>query len=145
LEVIVINGTKKFSGARSGFSTRIGRPASLFLPPIVVMAAIFVLSSHTSDPTDRTVWELLLRKLGHVSEYFLLTLAWARALGARWAAAALISVLYASTDELHQTYVAGRHGTPVDVLIDAIGVSLACLLYARRRRRTVGPSRPSAA
>jgi VanZ family protein len=109
------------------------------------MAAIFVLSAQTSDPNDRPLWELLLRKLGHVSEYFLLTLAWARALGDRWSAAALISVLYAGSDELHQTFVAGRHGTPVDVLIDSIGIALASLVYARRRRRTVGPSRPSAA
>ena len=141
----MINGTRESSRARGDVSTRVRRLASLFLPPIVVMAAIFVLSSQTSDPTDRPLWELLLRKLGHVSEYFLLTLAWTRALGARWGAAALISVLYAGTDELHQTYVAGRHGTPVDVLIDAIGISLAGLLYARRRRRTAGPSRPSAA
>jgi VanZ family protein len=123
----------------------IGRLASLFLPPIVVMAAIFLLSSQTSDPTDRALWELLLRKLGHVSEYLLLSLAWTRALGGRLATAAAISVLYAATDELHQTLVSGRHGTPVDVLIDAVGVSLGCLLYARRRRRTEGPSRPSAA
>ena len=129
----MINGTRESSRARGDVSTRVRRIASLFLPPIVVMAAIFVLSSQTSDPTDRPLWELLLRKLGHVSEYFLLTLAWTRALGARWGAAALISVLYAGTDELHQTYVAGRHGTPVDVLIDAIGISLGCLLYARRR------------
>jgi VanZ family protein len=145
LEVIVINGTRESSRARGGDQARISRLASLFLPPLVVMAAIFLLSSQTSDPTDRPLWELALRKLGHVSEYLLLTLAWARALGGRISVAAAISVLYAVSDELHQTFVSGRHGTPVDVVIDSIGISLACLLYARRRRRTVGPSRPSAA
>jgi VanZ family protein len=133
LVVIVINGTKESSRADGGDSTRIGGVVSLLLPPLVVMAAIFVLSSQTSDPTDRPLWELLLRKLGHVTEYFLLTLAWSRALGGRLAGAAAIGVLYAGTDELHQTFVSGRHGTPVDVLIDAIGISLGCLLYARRR------------
>jgi VanZ family protein len=145
LEVIVINATRQSSDAPGGASTRARRLASLLLPPIVLMAVIFVLSAQTSDPTAGPFWEVFLRKLGHVSEYFLLALAWSRALGGRLAGAAAISLVYAGTDELHQTFVSGRHGTPVDVLVDAIGVSLGCLLYARRRRRTAGPSRPSAA
>jgi VanZ family protein len=53
-------------------------------------------------------------------------------------------VLYAGTDEFHQTFIDGRHGTPVDVAIDAIGMAIAALvIYARRRMR--GPSRPMAA
>ena len=31
------------------------------------------------------------------------------------------------TDELHQSTVDGRHGTPVDVAIDAVGVALGAL------------------
>ena len=55
-------------------------------------------------------------------------------------------MLYACTDEFHQTFVDGRNGTPVDVCIDAIGMAIAraiALIYARRRIR--GPSRPIAA
>ena len=130
---------------------------SLLLPPLLVMAVIFVLSAQTSDAHDRPLWEILLRKLGHVSEYTALTLVWWRAIvGLRLGAprttalllAGVVSLAYAGTDEFHQTFVAGRTGTPVDVLIDSIGVALACALarrYAWRRRRTVGPSRPSAA
>jgi len=141
----VINATKESSPAHGGPSTRIGRLASLFGPPIVLMAAIFVLSSQTSDVQDRALWDVMLRKLAHVTEYFLLTVAWVRALGWRPGLAAVLSIAYAGTDELHQTLVHGRHGTPVDVLVDAIGVTLALVYYARRRRRTIGPSRPSAA
>ena len=36
-------------------------------------------------------------------------------------AAAAISLAYAATDEYHQTFVDGRHGSPLDVGIDAIG------------------------
>ena len=32
-----------------------------------------------------------------------------------------ITLAYVVTDEFHQTFVEGRHGTPVDVLIDAAG------------------------
>ena len=59
-----------------------------------------------------------------------------------------ISLAYAATDEFHQTFVDGRKGTPVDVLIDFAGIAIAAaviavLRYARRRIR--GPSRPRAA
>ena len=46
------------------------------------------------------------------------------------AGAFAVSVLYASFDEFHQTFVDGRFGSPVDVLIDAGGSLfgvLACL------------------
>ena len=39
--------------------------------------------------------------------------------------AAVITIAYAITDELHQTAVTGRHWSPVDVLIDSTGVAIA--------------------
>ena len=51
---------------------------------------------------------------------------WLRALR-RPVAAAAITLAYAATDELHQTFVAGRHGSPWDWAIDAAGVGLAVL------------------
>jgi VanZ family protein len=44
-----------------------------------------------------------------------------------------IAITYACTDEFHQHFVSGRHGTPVDVGIDAIGAATAAILIARRR------------
>jgi VanZ family protein len=137
---------------------RLPQLLSLLVPPLAVMALIFFLSAQPDDGVDRASWEIVLRKLGHLSEYAVLTYLWWRAfreLRPDWRpsvpllAAATISLVYAGTDELHQTFVDGRHGTPVDVLIDAAGVTLACtvaaLVYGRRRRRTFGPSRPRAA
>ena len=40
-------------------------------------------------------------------------------------AAAAISLAYAVTDEIHQTFIEGRHGTPVDVVIDSVGIAAA--------------------
>ena len=109
------------------------RLASLFAPPLLVMAAIFYLSSQTSSG-DHSTFELILRKIGHVTEYTILALCWIRAMrglgvggdlqGAVIAGVAA-TLLYAATDEFHQTFVAGRHGTPVDVLIDSIGMAIA--------------------
>ena len=47
--------------------------------------------------------------------------------------AVVISVAYAATDEAHQSGVEGRHGTPVDVLIDTAGALTAAALIVRRR------------
>ena len=127
------------------------RVAALVAPPLLMMALIFFLSGQPSDDIDRAWWDVGLRKLAHLTEYFVLTLLWWRALrgleiSAAIPAAVVISFLYACTDEFHQTFVDGRRGTPVDVLIDSIGIALAAVLltiYARRRIR--GPSRPMAA
>ena len=129
------------------------RLAALLVPPLLAMGLIFYLSAQTSDPVDRAWWDVLLRKGAHVTEYAVLTGLWWRALrglGARFplAIAMVISLGYAATDEFHQTFVDGRKGTPVDVLIDSAGIAIAATVIAIRdyaRRRTRGPSRPRAA
>ena len=118
-----------------------GRTAALWLPPLAVMAAIFALSSMPSTDADRGLAHLLLRKAGHFAEYALLAALWWRALRttlagrAALAAAFAIAVGYAITDEIHQTFVDTRVGSPLDVLIDAAGAAAALALIARRRSR----------
>jgi VanZ family protein len=107
-------------------------------PPVALMALIFVLSAQPDVGADHGTFEVVLRKLGHMTGYGLLWFLWWRALGGGSPAPAVaITLAYAATDEIHQTFVTGRHGTPVDVLIDAAGVALAILAVtlARRRRR----------
>jgi VanZ family protein len=71
-----------------------------------------------------------------MTEYGLLWWLWSRALGFRRPLlAAAIALAYAATDEYHQTFVAGRHGSPVDVLIDAAGIAIAMAATARAARR----------
>lgn len=121
-----------------GMSDR-GRAASLWLPPLVVMAAIFAISSTPSADVDRTVLEVALRKLGHFAEYALLAALLWRALRPRLGsipavrAAFVLAVAYAVTDEIHQSFVDGRIASPFDVLIDAAGAATALALLARRR------------
>ncbi len=115
------------------------------------MTLIFVLSAQPDLTTGLGTWDLIGRKIVHATEYGLLWFLWWRALGygrtEMWAAAT-IAVGYAATDELHQAFVTGRHGTPVDVAIDAVGVALAIALSRRaargpllRRRRAGTPGR----
>jgi VanZ family protein len=46
-----------------------------------------------------------------------------------------LAVLYAATDEIHQTFVPGRSGRLTDVLIDAAGAAVGVLFMAWLRRR----------
>jgi VanZ family protein len=114
----------------------------LFLPPLVLMAVIFYLSAQPSA-AQYPAWEVLLRKLGHAGGYALLAFAWWRAFrgllpsGRRLAAivaAVVVSLAYAASDEFHQSLVTSRHGTPVDVLIDSIGIATAAMLAVRLSR-----------
>lgn len=110
-------------------------------PPVALMALIFFLSAQPDLNSGLGTWDLIGRKLVHATEYGLLTFLWWRALrtvarGAWPLTLALGAALgYAGTDEFHQTFVHGRHGTPRDVLIDAAGMALAAFLIARRERR----------
>jgi uncharacterized membrane protein YozB (DUF420 family) len=103
----------------------------LYAPPLALMGLIFFLSAQPDLSSGLGMWDLYLRKAAHMTEFGLLFLLWRRALGERALPAALIAIAYAATDEYHQTFVTGRHGAPVDVLIDATGVALAYLLLGR--------------
>ncbi len=108
---------------------------SRFAPPLALMGLIYFLSAQSDLNSGLGTIDLIGRKLIHAAEYGLLFGLWWRAFDWRWpAAAALIAVAWAASDELHQLSVTGRHGSPVDVLIDSAGVAIAYLLIRSRRR-----------
>lgn len=117
-------------------------PRSRLLAPLAMMAAIFYLSAQPFEGDPLEWWEVLARKLGHMTGYALLTAAWIWALAGRvqrpLATSAAISFLFAVSDEYHQTFVENRSGTAVDVLIDSLGIGLALLIAVARRRRLRG-------
>jgi VanZ family protein len=67
-----------------------------------------------------------------VGEYAILGALLLRALR-RSVPAWLAGLAYAASDELHQHFVSGRHGSPVDWAIDAAGVLVGVALYRRLR------------
>jgi hypothetical protein len=132
------------------------RLISLLGPPLLVMVVIFYLSDQPNLVPTHGFFQTFVRKTFHVAEYTVLAFTWWRAIHglargwSKWAelgCAISLTLLFSISDEFHQSFVAGRHGTPRDVAIDAIGMAIAVLivlaLYARRRM--FGPSRPSAA
>ena len=116
--------------------------ASRYVPPLAVMTLIFALSATPDLSSGLGAWDLVLRKVAHIVIFGLLWLTLARA--GRWrrpVPAAVVAFLYAISDEVHQSFVDGRHGSPIDVLIDSIGIALAWLAWSaatRRRRVTSG-------
>ena len=105
----------------------------LWLPPLLLMAVIFLLSAQPSLDSGLGWIDLVGRKLIHLAVYALLCLLWWRLLRTRMSAgrAALVaftlSSLYAATDELHQSFVDGRTGTPVDWALDSVGAAAVAL------------------
>lgn len=111
-----------------------------------MMAVIFAFSMGTGTESGGlsstiSAWlhipEIMVRKMAHVTEFLLLTLCAILALRKAHGVtpfktviiAGVIAVVYASTDEIHQLFVNGRHGCFTDVLVDSIGVVIACTLY----------------
>ena len=101
-----------------------------FLPPLVLMAIIFALSAQPDLNSGLGGWDTVLRKLAHMAGFGVLWLLWLRALR-RPVVAAGITLAYAASDEWHQSFVAGRVGSPLDWAIDAAGVAIAVALWAR--------------
>ena len=108
------------------------RTLSLWLPVLLWACLIFGLSSIPNLSTGLGVWDEILRKCAHATEYAILAILLRRAFLAELPALAL-AVAYAATDEFHQTFVEGRHGSPIDVLIDSAGAALVLLRIRRRR------------
>jgi VanZ family protein len=109
----------------------IPRPAATWIPIVLWAGLIFVFSSIPSLNSGLGTWDYVLRKCAHMAEYAVLAVLLRRALG-RTAPALLLASAYAVTDEFHQTFVAGRHGSPVDWAIDTVGALLGLVLLRRR-------------
>jgi VanZ family protein len=106
----------------------------LWLPVLVWAAVIFTFSAIPDLGTGLGGWDLVLRKIAHVVEYAILGALLFRATG-RARVAFGLGVLYAMTDEFHQTFVPGRVGAAHDVVIDAAGIALGVLVYRSLRIR----------
>ena len=78
----------------------------------------------------------LVRKCSHFCEYALLAFTFALCLLSMrkksrysFALPVLLSALYATTDEFHQTFIPGRSGQLSDVLLDTAGAAVGAILF----------------
>ncbi len=121
-------------GARAYHRTVSGSFVRNWLPVLAWAALIFAFSSVPDLGTGLGGWDLVLRKIAHVAEYAILGALLARATG-RTGLAFGLGTLYAISDELHQSFVPGRVGAPLDVAVDAVGVAIGVALWQLARAR----------
>lgn len=133
-------------------------PVFFMVGCIALESQAFFGADHTAEPLRKLVQWLIgpvpnaqwdrahfyIRKCGHFSGYGLLSLTWFRGfwmirrtggevtgMGRRLATHLLAifgTLLVASADEFHQSFLPNRTGTPVDVLIDCTGALAVQLL-----------------
>src|SRR4030042_1745839 len=114
-----------------------------WLPLILWMGVIFFFSS-VPDLKSGLKDDFILRKIAHIIEYAILAFLFIRALKQEKTGFAktlifsiILSLFYALSDEYHQTFVLGRHGSFKDVGIDSIGILLIGLVwYIKIRKRS---------
>ncbi|KKT40264.1 hypothetical protein A3K29_02635 [Candidatus Collierbacteria bacterium RIFOXYB2_FULL_46_14] len=100
-----------------------------YLPVVLWMLLIFLMSSKSDLPVNGTITEdFLSKKLAHIFEYAVLMFFMFRAVGEKSPARAfLYSLVFAFTDEIHQLFIPTRTGKLRDVGIDSIGLILASI------------------
>jgi VanZ family protein len=107
-----------------------------WLPALLIMLIIFLFSSQPSSNIPNFSWaDEIVKKGGHMIGYAMLALSYWHAFrmqeGKRWLAW-LLAVLYAVSDEWHQSFVPGRYPSLWDVLIfDNFGALIALWLAGR--------------
>ena len=116
-----------------------------WLPALLLMGLIFWFSSQPSFNLPDFTWaDRIVKKGGHMLGYGLLSWAYWHAFemkpNRRWLAW-FLAILYAVTDEYHQSFVAGRSSSVWDVLVfDNLGA-----LISIRLAQAYGEKRPAPA
>jgi len=120
-----------------------------WLPALGWMGVIFTFSQHANIDSGLS-YDFALKKACHLGEYgflaFLFYLALTQPLG-DWAQrhaekAWAWSVLFAVSDEFHQSFIPTRSAQPRDVVIDSVGAALGlwlCFLLSRPPEEAVEP------
>ena len=126
--------------------SRMKKKFFLLLPVIVYCALIFLQSAYIPD---RSLPHFpFLDKIMHLGGYAILGALIARVLfNGDWSMenrkvnkrtiiiiAILFSAMYGISDEIHQSFVAARHGDIFDVIADAAGSTMGVLFFIKCRR-----------
>ena len=109
---------------------------SKWLPALLMMGIIFWFSAQPLDKLPNFSWaDVIVKKSGHMIGYAMLAFLYWYALGMdknKRSLAWLLAILFALTDEYHQTFVSGRHPSIWDVMIfDNIGALLSLWLTGK--------------
>jgi VanZ family protein len=112
-----------------------------WLPAVLSMMIIFLFSSQpSSELPNFDLADTIVKKGGHVIGYAILAWSYVYAFRMREDKRGLVwlfAVLYALSDEFHQSFVAGRHSSIWDVLIfDNLGAMISLWIVSNRIKST---------
>ena len=111
-----------------------------WLPPIFWMGLVFFLSSFHKIQVTEVGWaNFITRKLAHFSEYAVLYFLFYRGFKntAKFSLkkvlflSFILTILYALSDEYHQTWISGRTGKFFDIGVDCAGAFLGLIFSWR--------------
>ncbi len=104
--------------------------------PVLIWALVIFILSSIPNLQSGLEQDFVLRKIAHILEYAILNLFLIRAFTAEGLDykkaiifSTIVAILYALSDEYHQTFVFGREGKLKDVGIDSIGILLSDLIW----------------
>jgi len=108
---------------------------------VFIWACFIFFLSHQPDLKSNLPgnWDFILRKIAHITEYAILTFLLIRALSEHklsnqqvliWSM--FLAILYAVSDEYHQTFISLRQGAVRDILIDSLGIFSVIFLNRKK-------------
>lgn len=101
-------------------------PLGKWLPVFLWAAVIFAFSSITQiKVSEFFIWDFIAKKIAHISEYSILFVLIFRATGGNYLTSFILTMLYAASDEFHQSFVPGRTATFYDLGFDLTGANIA--------------------
>src|SRR3990167_10515430 len=106
------------------------RIALNWLAVLLWLGVIYYFSSQPNLKSElEPIWDLIFRKIAHLAEFFVLAYLLYRSLSSNGLKGKnlllisfFLSLTFAVFDEWHQSQVAGRLASPVDVLVDSVGI-----------------------
>ena len=121
---------------KSSQSIFLGRWLPVFLWAVV----IFALSSISQiTVAEFFLWDFAAKKVAHLAEYAVLYALFLRATEKNWVLSFALTMIYAVTDEIHQSFVPGRNAAVYDLAFDFSGAAISA--YVIWKLRQIRPKR----
>lgn len=103
---------------------------------LIICTTIFYFSHQNGVDSAKVSNNIIIRKLGHISEYALLSFFtssfisnYAKNKKLIFTYSIMFVVFFATTDEIHQFFVIGRSAKFTDIIIDSVGGIIGVIIY----------------
>ena len=119
----------------------------IYLPPLMLMGLIFISSSIPMDKNANVPEFIIsldptLQNLLHIPVFGLLAFLWLKSFTkhsiltpTKVIITLIITILFGCLDEFHQTFVPGRYGSLIDILLNFVGIFMGILFFSFYRSR----------